>query len=702
VNDKDRRDSIGSLLKPASVAVVGVSTEATAPGARVFANLREYFGGTIGAVNVRRADIAGHPSVATLSELDFVPELVIVATPAAAVPDVLSEAGRLGTRAAIVLSAGFAEAGEEGAAAQAEIVRIAESHGMAVLGPNSVGLMSRPHGLFATFTNAVRESNSGGRVAVIGQSGGMAAIVYTILCAYGIGVDYLVALGNEAAATVGGLADWMVQPENDIDTVLGFVESLSGWKELASAARQASESGKLIALVRAGRSEVGATAAGSHIGAMAGDDAVLSEMCKAYGILEVPSLDDLADIAKARHAAGRIGGDRVGVVTASGGAGSMLADLLTDGGLTLPVLSDELQRKIYEVIPWFGSATNPVDTTAYVQSHPECFAEVSELMAASGQLDAVMVFLGTLDPIAPQLVASIAATNAAHPDVPMFAVWGGGSRLFKTQLWEAGVATYDDPARAVQGLRSLRPRRAVTAPSVARPAPRIAIGEVSTSRGRQSLGEDEVRRLLEAYDLPTVPGRLVGSPDAAAKLAADLQEPLVLKLIADEVQHKSDVGGVVLGVRGEDAVRAETARMLELATTLGVEARGVLVEQQVPSGLEMLCGFRRDPSAGPVVIVGLGGVLAEIVSTIAIRPADLTKEEALDAVGSLFGGRLLSHHRGVPATMRGVLASVICGIGRMATDLPWLIELECNPVIVTPTSIAICDGLATVEPVVTS
>ena len=419
--------ALDALFRPASVAVVGVSTSPTSPGARTFANLVRHFEGEVFGVNPAEPEIEGRRLSASLTAIGKPPDLVVIATPSESVLDVLTEAGGLGVRAAIVLSAGFAEAGEEGRDRQRRLVETAREYGMALIGPNSMGVISRPSSLFATFTNAVQVANEGGRVAVVGQSGGMAAIIYTICLAHGVGVDHLVALGNESATTLGDVVEWMMRPEYGVEAVLGFAESLSGWDQLAKAARMAAESQKVIAFCRAGRSRQGAAAAGSHIGAVAGDEKVLADLVAAGGLVEAETLNDLLDIAKARHVARPMRGRRVGVVTASGGAGSLFADLMVSAGLELPELSPELQKKVFDVIPWFGSATNPVDTTAFIQSRPEEFCEVADILAASDEVDAVMVFLGTLDPIAPRLVRSLSEIAERNPVVPVVVTWGGGS-----------------------------------------------------------------------------------------------------------------------------------------------------------------------------------------------------------------------------------------------------------------------------------
>ncbi|GAA0562882.1 acetate--CoA ligase family protein [Actinomadura livida] len=692
--------ALDPLFRPASVAVVGVSTSPTSPGARTFANLVRHFDGEVFGVNPAEPEIEGRRLSASLTAIGEPPDLVVIATPAESVLDILTEAGELGVKAAIVLSAGFAEAGEEGRRLQGLLAETARRHGMALIGPNSMGMISRPNSLFATFTNAVQEANAGGRVAVVGQSGGMAAIIYTICLAHGVGVDYLVALGNESATSLGEVVEWMMRPESGVDAVLGFVESLSGWDELAAAARMAAESQKVIAFCRAGRSQLGAAAAGSHIGAVAGDEKVLADLAAAGGIVEAATLDDLLDIAKARHVARPMRGRRVGVVTASGGAGSLFADLMTSAGLDLPELSPELQKKVFEVIPWFGSATNPVDTTAFIQSRPEEFCAVAGILAASGEVDAVMVFLGTLDPIAPRLVRSLTEIAARHPAVPVVVTWGGGSKRFKEELWRAGVATFDDPDRAVQALVGLAPARRVAAATgpVNAPSPFLdpLPGELTGGRSTVTLNEHDVRRLLEAAGLPVPAGALAADADRAVAIAAEIQGEVVLKLIAPGLEHKSDIGGVVVGVSGADEVRRQAERLFALGREHGSAVDGVLVEQRAPAGIELVCGVRRDRVAGPVVVVGLGGVLTEIIGEMAVRAAPLTRGDALDALEQLFAGRLLNHHRGLGPAAAEAVADLLVRLGDIIAATDRLVELECNPVIVSEAGALICDGLAVV------
>lgn len=691
-------EALEALFRPASVAVVGVSTSATSPGARTYTNLVRLFDGETFGVNPAEPVIDGRRLAPSLTAIGRPIDLVIIATPSQTVLDVLTEAGELGAKAAIVLSAGFGEAGEDGKKQQRLLVATARRYGMALLGPNSMGLISRPNSLFATFTNAVAEPNEGGRIAVVGQSGGMAAIIYTICLARGVGVDYLVALGNESVTSLGDVVEWMMRPESGVDTVLGFVESFSGWDELATAAQMAAESHKLIAFCRAGRSDAGAAAAGSHIGAVAGDEKVLTDLAAASGIVQVATLDDLLDMARARHAARTMRGRRIGVVTASGGAGSLFADLITSAELELPTLSAELQQKVFEVIPWFGSATNPVDTTAFIQSRPEEFCAVAGLLAASDEVDAVLVFLGTLDPIAPRLVRSIAEIAAQRPEVPIVVAWGGGSKRFKEDLWNAGVVTFDDPRRAVQGLVGLAPaRRPTPAPASTAEIGGLQLGDLlSEGQQRRTLNEHEVRRLLAGAGLPIPAGALAADAEQAVAIAADIPGEVVLKLIAAGLEHKSDIGGVVVGVAGADAVRGHANRLLALGRDLGAAVEGVLVEQRVPAGLELICGARRDRVVGPVIAVGLGGVLTEIVGELAVRVAPLTRADALDALGQLFAGRMLRHPRGLGADAADDVADLLVRLGELVASTEGLVEIECNPVIVSTAGVLICDGLAVV------
>lgn len=681
------------LFEPASVAVVGVGRDPLSPGNRVFRNLRRGvagrpFAGPVYGVNRNAANVDGQPTAASLAELPDVPELVVLATPAEHAEALVDQCASLGVGAVVVLAAGFAEAGEEGTAAQARMVAAARAAGTAIVGPNTMGLLSLPSRLAATFTNAVDEPNPGGRMAVVGQSGGMAAILYTAVLSHGIGVDHLVALGNEAIVTFGDVANWLVRNDR-VDTVVGFVESLTGWDALADAADAAAANGTTIAVCRAGRSAVGADAIASHVGAIAGDDAVLSSVCRAKGIVEVPSLDGLVDVAKARAAARPLAGRRVGVLTASGGAGSLLADLLTEAGFEVPRLSPAVQARVQEVIPWYGSAANPVDTTAYVQNRPEVFGDVVRVMAASRELDAVEVFLGTLDPIADRLVEQVSAAAHAHPDVAVQVVWGGGARRFKRAMTAAGVATYDDPRRAVVGLAALRGPATSPAAAPARPPTAVRRGTV--------WNEHEVRHLLRARGLPIVPGELARTADDAVAAAADLGGAVVLKLVAAGAPHKSDVDGVLVDVRGEAAVRDGVARLLAAAASRGLTPGGVLVEQLAPPGVELLVAARRDATVGPVVVVGLGGRLAEIVAAVEVRPAPLSKVEAADAVRALLGGRLARHRRGLAPHSVDELAVLLVQLGDLTVELPWLLELECNPVVAHGDGLSICDGLAVVD-----
>lgn len=680
------------LLAPQTVAVVGVGSDPNSPGSRVFRNLLNIGKVTVYGVNPKSPVLEGQQTFESLDALPVTPDLAILATPAAAIEGLITSAAGLGVRAAAILAAGFGETGDEGQETQRRIVELARANDMLLIGPNSMGYINVADGVMASFTNAVNEPNAGGKVAVVGQSGGMAAIVYTILVSQGVGVDYLVALGNESDVSFGEVAHWLIDQDR-ATTVVGFVESLAAWDSVRAAAGAARDKGATIAVCRAGRSDVGARAAASHVGAIAGNDRVLSAACEDLGIVQVPSLDGLVDVAKAGSMSSPLRGRRVGVATASGGAGTLLADLLIDQGLEVPELSDTLQKQLYEIIPWFGSATNPIDTTAIVQNRPDVFADVTGALAASGEVDAVFLFLGTLDPIADALVESISAAARAHPDIPVVVAWGGGSRVYKAKMIAAGVPTYDDPGRAVTGLANLLPLAVDSTDDTSVPA---AASLRRPAVESSTLNEHHVRDLLADSGLPFVAGEVVTSADAAVRVAEEVGLPVVAKLVAAGAEHKSDVGGVLVGLDSFEAVRDGCARLLQIAVDRGLTAEGVLVQAMAPADHELLCAVRRDPTVGPVVVVGLGGRQSEILAQAVVAEAPVTRAKAVAMVGELCGGRLVSHHRGLDPAAVDRIADVLVTLGHVIAANDWLEDLEVNPVRIDGSDVVICDGLATV------
>jgi acyl-CoA synthetase (NDP forming) len=677
-------------MNPESVAVIGASRNSNSPGGRVMSNLSTRFPGRAWGVNPNVSDDDRfRPS---LSECDATPDLVVVATPAATVPRLVEEAAGLGVPAAVVLSAGFEESQRAGIPAREDIHRVATDAGMALIGPNTIGAINVEAGLYATFSNVVSLDNRGGGVAVIGQSGGMAATLYDMLVRRGIGVSHLIATGNEFGVSLGQVANWVVsQPQ--VRTVVGFLENVSGWNDLESAILEGHQCGKRFAFCRAGKSPAGRAASASHVAAIAGDDEVLASAFRSLDVLDATSLGDLVDVSAARSQVFEPFDGRIAIVTSSGGGGALLSDLAESQGLKVPTFGEEAQDSIAALVPSFASPANPVDCTASVQTDPEQYRAVLKATAMVPEVGGLIAQLGPLDPIAESLSDSLVDLKREMPTLPLIVAWGGGDERFKRALSRKGVPVFGDPRSAVIGIRALvvghpRRKRPVT-PRDPEAVPRQADGGET-----RTLNEAQVQRLLIANGIKVPEGAVASTPSEAVEISRDLNGPLAVKLLAAGVEHRSDVGGVLLGIQGDEAIAAAAERIVTVAEEVGAELDGILLEEMAPTGFELLCGIRRDVNVGPVAIVGLGGILAELSADIAVEPVPIDRPTALRMVSELGRGSLVGHPRGLTTAAAEHVVTLMLQLSDLAASNPEIAELELNPVVATDDGVWICDGLA--------
>jgi len=675
------------FLDPRSVAIIGASTNPSNPGGRVLKYFKRSFGGAVYPVNARNSVVQDLPAFPSILEVPESPDLVIVAVPAEHAVGAVRDCARRGVKAVTVFTAGFAEASEEGRRQQDELARIARESGMRITGPNSLGYINVSAGVYGTFTTAAEHTPPGGPIAIVAQSGGFGSMLFSVGLQIGLGVGFLCSTGNECDVNVPELIEHMVE-RRDVHVILAFSEGIRDPEALLRAAVKARELGKAIVYCKAGRSEVGARAALSHSAAVVGSDEVVDAVFEQYGILRANGMDDLLDWARVLSCSSPPRGNRVALVTASGGGGVLVADTAAELGLEMPAFAGEERARISAILPEFGSAANPVDLTAQVQSNPDLFGEVLRTVAESASVDILTIFLGALDPIADELIERIDHVRN-QVDKPIVTMWGGGSKRYKTALNERGVPTYDDHVRALRAVSALV--RAHTGNK------RTAEVEVVVDKQRQStaasllgeadgrvLREDAGKQLLALYGLPVTRHEPVGSVDEAAVAASRIGYPVAIKVLSADLAHLSDVGGLRLALQDEAALRRAFVEMLEEVARRAPRARveRVLVESMAEPGIELICGMKRDSSFGPMVTVGLGGVMVEILGEVQLRRAPLTHEEALEALRALCSGRLTKSSRGLDPLAQQQVADLLVRLGQLAVEQPDVTEVDCNPVIV--------------------
>jgi acetyl coenzyme A synthetase (ADP forming)-like protein len=688
----DERDHVGVVSSlepfflPQTVAVVGASPRAGSIGGELFRNiLRAEFLGVCFPVNRSATSVAGVRAYATVGAIEQPVDLAVICLPGAAVLDAAAEALAAGVRALCVISAGFAEVGAEGAARQEELVGLVRSHGARLLGPNCLGIAAAAPQLNATFGPRALPR---GNVGFSSQSGALGLAVLERAAERRIGLSAFVSVGNKADISSNDLLEyWEDDPETDV--VLLYLESFGNPRKFARVARRVARTKPIVAM-KAGRTSAGARAASSHTAALAGSEAAVDALFDQAGVLRVDTLEELLDVTGLLAGQPLPRGRNVAVLTNAGGLGILCADACEAAGLTLPPLADSTADALRSVLPSEASIANPVDMlgsavgTTYEQALP--------VLLGDPGIDAVIVlFVPPVVAGAEEVAEAVARVVSDPQEKPVLVsiISGGGT---PAALLSAPVAAFAYPESAARALG----RAAARAEWLRRPQGRVPelegidakrAAQVARGAGDRWLSATEARELLQLYGVPVVPERTVASTDEAVAAAEELGYPVVLKTAAAGV-HKTDVGGVALDLRDEVAVRQAAERI----------GAPLLVQPLVRGGVELLVGSVEDPVFGPLVAVGPGGTLAELIGAASFRLAPLTDADADELVRTGKVGRLLGGFRGAPPADTAAVSDLLLRIGRLVDDIPEVVELDLNPVIAGPDGCVAVDARIRVAP----
>lgn len=678
---------LGAILAPRSIAIIGASQDATKIGGRPVELLRRFgFPGAIYPVNPRAPEVQGLPAYRTIQAVPEVPDLAIIAVAAEGAPDALEGCAAKGVAAAVIFSSGFAELGEKGEALQARLREIAHRTGIRVLGPNCLGAASMAERSIATFSVVLEAGMpQAGPIGIASQSGNIGS--YTMLLARerGIGVSRFMTTGNECDVDIAdGIAYLARDPATRV--ILCVLETCRDAPRLMAALEEARQARKPVVVLKIGASEAGQAAAASHTGALAGSDAVADAVLKRAGAVRVHSVEALLDLG---HAAAVLGerlpaGRRTMLLTASGGFGVMLADAASAAGLSLPSPSEATQSRILSVVP-YASPRNPVDATAQMSSRPEILSEILAALLEDDGCDALLLLLSAslyLPRLRAIYMPTLRAVREKHPDrVMMLAVHGPADAIAElTAMGFPVVDGVDASTRALAGLCALSEARRLPAPPAPpAPGPTIDLAALATEAG--------AKQALAAAGLPVLPERVVADAAGAVAAATSMGFPVVLKIVSPDLPHKTEVGGVVLDLRDAAAVADAHDAMLARVRAAAPAARidGVLVSPMVTGGVEMILGTKRDPVFGPVVLVGLGGIFAEVLQDVALRPAPVEEAEAMAMLRSLKAFPVLDGARGRPKADLRAAASAIAALSRFAAQhAADIAEIDINPLLLRP------------------
>ncbi|MBV1799948.1 acetate--CoA ligase family protein [Siccirubricoccus sp. G192] len=674
---------LDALFRPASIAVIGASTDAAKIGGRPVDYLkRAGFKGRILPVNPGQREVQGLPAFASLDDAPGSVDLVVVAVPAAAVPEAIESCIRKGARAVVLFSAGFGEVDAKGRAAQQAILARCQAAGIRLLGPNALGLINPGDGVYCTFTASLGPHwPRPGKVAIASQSGAVGTYCYTLLADRGCGISHLVTTGNEADIDIAACIAWLAE-DPATEVILTYLEGCRDGARLRAALRLAAERGKRVVAMKVGVSEQGAAATASHTGTLAGSDAGYQAAFEEAGVWRASSLSEAADVAAACAAGDLPQGRRLGIVTVSGGAGAFMADMAATEGLGLPALPDAAQAEIRALLP-FAAPRNPVDSTAQVANDRSLLGRMLAIMLREGGFDVLIAFLGFMGEDPARLALTLPALEelrARHPGT-RFILCMRCLPAVRLDLHAKGFVTCVEPAEAMRIATALcwLGERGARQDALALP-PASALPE-------GDLDEAACRRLLEAAGIPFAPQRVARNAAEAADAAATLGFPVVLKVLSPDLAHKSDVGGVRLNLRDAAEVATAFEAMLAEVRARAPAARieGALVSPMVRDGVEVVLGATRDPVFGPLVMFGLGGVFVELFRDVAFRLAPIDHAGALAMLRSIKGRALLQGARGRQPVDEGALAEALVALSRFAAAHGEALEsVEVNPFMALP------------------
>jgi acetyltransferase len=681
--------TLDAILAPRSIAVIGASRSPETIGHQIIANLIRYgYTGTVYPVNPHASAVRTIRAWPSVRDIPDPVELAIICVPKTLVATVAEECGEKGVRGIVVISAGFREVGDDGKERERRLVAICRQYGMRLVGPNCLGVLNADPAVSmnATFAPSMPPF---GRVGFVSQSGAMGLSVLDYAREYGIGIAQFVSVGNKADVSGNDLLQcWEDDPR--IGVILMYVENFGNPRRFLEIASRVTRK-KPIIVVKSGRSKVGARAASSHTGALAASDVAIDALLAQSGVLRAGSVEELFDLAMA------FGGQplpvtrRVAVVTNSGGPGILAADALEAQGMSVAELHARTVERLRPILPEDASLRNPLDLMA--SASPQGYRAALEALLSDPGIDAIMsIFVPPLGIRQEDIAEAIVAAKSGENHKPLLAVLMGRQGLpqGKAELHAVGVPAYIFPESAARALGAMcryrewreRPLPVPEPLEVDAPAAQGILARARAA-GRARLDEIEARDLLAAYGILTPEAVLATTEDEAIRSADRMGYPVVMKVMAPAILHKSDVGGVRVGIGNAPEARDAWREIMAGARRARPEAviTGIMIQPMVAEGREMIVGMTRDPSVGALLMFGLGGTLVEVLGDVVFRLAPINRLDAAEMVRGIRSIRLLQGVRGAPPASLTALEDVLLRVSRLVTDFPEIAELDINPVL---------------------
>lgn len=703
-----RIKSLESFFNPKSVAVIGASLDTVKPSGRPLIALKNSgYKGKLFAVNSQYQELFGVKCYASVMDIPEEIELALVVVPSSKTLDILKECISKNVKAAIVIASGFAEIGEEGKLIQGQISNLALRSSMRICGPNTTGIISTPYRMVANFAvDSLPDSISLPNFAgLITQSGGFGYAIYEMIQNYGIGCSYFINSGNEADVD---FSDYLAYLAKDTYTkvVSGYMEGVKNGSKFIEASGIALAEGKPVVLMKTGRSADAAKAAASHTGALTGSDRVYDAVFRQKGIIRVESFHEMLAVLNVLVGEKLPCGNKIAIITTSGGSGVFVTDKCKENGLSLARLSYSTRQKLERMLPSFASVDNPVDITSAVMVNPSLIIECARVIAEEPDVDIITIVykVNTDEGRITDFVSEMAnfVNSASKPVVNL--IWGHQEHVQNTvrSLVERkapaiGEIEYGIKALALlAGYMKKKQAKGTGSTLIIEPeAKETAASVLDNLPNGAVLTEHESKKILAVYGIPVTREELVTDAEAAVEAAMRIGYPVVLKIESPDILHKTEVSGIRLNIKTPEEVKSAFVEIQENVKLHKPHAsiKGMLVQEMLSQGLEVIIGIGRDNVFGPTVMFGLGGVFVEVFKDISLRVPPLSMEEALEMIEEIKGRRLIEGFRDMPAVDKKALAEIIMRIAQLALDFPGIAELDINPLICTVDGIKASDAL---------
>lgn len=690
------KPNLHPLLNPKSIAIIGVSNDPSRIGGRILRYLRNHeFTGDIFPVNPKYKEIEGITCYPDVASIPVETDVALIAVPEQSVLPVLEEAGKAKAKSAIVYSAGFSELGEKGKVRQEKIKQVAEENGMLVCGPNCVGIIgfhNRTAMSFSQFLDIPKLIP--GNIAFISQSGALGGAILNRIQDRSIGISYFISTGNEAVLESSDFIEYLLNEPNTT-VIMALIEGIRDAEKFLRVADLAAEKGKPIVVLKIGKTESGGKAASSHTGSMTGSDSVYDAVFKQKGIIRVEEVEDLYLTAATLAKCPRPRGNRVGIITTTGGGGVILTDKLVEMGMELPELSPETAAKLSETKASFGIVKNPLDLTAQVVNDPLLFPKSIETFTQDKNLDMIIVALAMVAGERSKERASYIIEAAQSTDKPIMTWWASGSLSTPgmNMLEESRVPLFTSPHRGVKALHALVQYSAFLKNDDGKSPVFSPLQDHRSKINKflrtpsKVLTEDEGKEILSSYGIPVPQERPGRNLEEIKSIASGIGYPVALKVISPQITHKTEAGGLKLNIRTEnELVKAyEKIRKSVKHHRPDAEIGGMLVQEMVPPGREVIIGVIQDPQFGPMVMFGLGGIFVEVLKDFSLRHAPLKERDAWEMVREIKGYQILEGVRGEKKSDQEAIVRTLMAVSQLAVDLKeHFSEIDINPLVVYP------------------